>query len=56
MDAFLTNYTTVRKVEIITERNYNQEKAAAEFPLLSIANKLGSGRSEETRTVFGAFL
>jgi hypothetical protein len=30
MDAFLANYTTVRKVEIITMREYDQGRAAAE--------------------------
>jgi hypothetical protein len=49
MDAFLVNYTTVRKVEIITSGD--QGRAAAEFPLLSTANKLGIGESEETYTL-----
>jgi hypothetical protein len=52
MDAFLANYTTIRKVEIITMRDYEQERAAAEFPLLSTANKLGIGMSEETYTIW----
>jgi hypothetical protein len=52
MDAFLANYTTVRKVEIITMREYDQGRAAAEFPLLSTTNKLGIGISEETYTIW----
>jgi hypothetical protein len=48
MDAFLANDTVVRKVEIITKHPVDQPNATAKFPLLSTANKLGLGTSEET--------
>jgi hypothetical protein len=53
MDAFLANHNAIRKVEFITDRRFYKEKdVVALLPLLSAANKLGLGESEETWTVF----